>query len=44
MRRNKIFRPSTVGKPMSQTKVLRRSLHPILKEIGAEKAGFLAMR
>jgi integrase len=33
-----------VGKPMSQTKVLRRSLHPILEEIGAEKAGFHAMR
>ena len=29
---------------MSQTKVLRRSLHPILKQIGAEKAGFHAMR
>jgi integrase len=33
-----------VGKPLSQTMVLRRSLHPILKEIGAEKAGFHAMR
>jgi integrase len=33
-----------VGKPLSQTKVLRRSLHPILAELGAEKAGFHAMR
>jgi integrase len=33
-----------VGKPLSQTKVLRRSLHPILQELGAEKAGFHAMR
>ncbi len=32
------------GKPLSQTKVLRRSLHPILEEIGAEMAGFHAMR
>jgi integrase len=35
---------NAVGKPMSQTKVLRRSLHPILKEIKVEKAGFHAMR
>jgi integrase len=33
-----------VGKPLSQSKVLRRSLHPILEEIGTEKAGFHAMR
>jgi integrase len=33
-----------VGKPLSQTKVLRRSLHPILEELGAEKAGYHAMR
>jgi integrase len=33
-----------VGKPMSQTKVLRRSLHPILEELKSEKAGFHAMR
>ncbi len=32
------------GKPLSQTNVVRRSLHPILEEIGAEKAGFHAMR
>jgi integrase len=32
------------GKPLSQTNLLRRSLHPILKGLGAEKAGFHAMR
>ena len=32
------------GKPISQTNTLRRSLHPILKEMGAEKAGFHAFR
>ena len=33
-----------VGKPLSQSKVLRRSLYPILKELKVEKAGFHAMR
>jgi integrase len=32
------------GKPLSQTNILRRSLHPILSELGVEKAGFHAMR
>jgi len=32
------------GRPLSQTNLLRRSLHPILKELGTEKAGFHAMR
>jgi integrase len=32
------------GRPLSQTNLLRRSLHPILRELGAEKAGFHAMR
>jgi len=32
------------GKPLSQTNLLRRSLHPILKELGADKAGFHAFR
>jgi integrase len=32
------------GKPLSQTNLARRSLHPILKEIKAEKTGFHAMR
>ena len=29
---------------MSQANVLRRSLHPILQELGVERAGFHAMR
>jgi integrase len=33
-----------MGRPLSQTNLLRRSLHPILKELGVEKAGFHAMR
>ncbi len=32
------------GKPLSQTNVVRRSLHPILEELGVEKTGFHAMR
>jgi site-specific recombinase XerD len=32
------------GKPLSQTNQLRRSLHPILRELGVGKAGFHAMR
>jgi integrase len=32
------------GKPMSQTNVVRRSLHPILEKLGVEKTGFHAMR
>jgi integrase len=32
------------GKPLSQTNVVRRSLHPILKELGVGKTGFHAMR
>jgi integrase len=35
---------NSAGKPLSQTNVVRRSLHPILKELGAEKTGFHAMR
>jgi Phage integrase family len=31
-------------RPLSQTNLLRRSLHPILKELEAEKAGFHPMR
>ena len=31
-------------RPLSQTNLRRRSLHPILKELGVEKAGFHAMR
>jgi integrase len=32
------------GKPLSQTNLLRRSLHPILAELSIGKAGFHAMR
>jgi integrase len=32
------------GKPLSQTNVVRRSLHPILEELGVPKTGFHAMR
>ena len=32
------------GGPLSQTNVIRRSLHPILEELGVEKTGFHAMR
>jgi integrase len=32
------------GKPLSQTNVIRRSLHPILNELGVEQTGFHAMR
>lgn len=33
-----------LGGPLSQTNVVRRSLHPILEELGVEKTGFHAMR
>ena len=32
------------GGPLSQTNVIRRSLHPILEELGVGKTGFHAMR
>lgn len=32
------------GRPLSQTNLLRRSLHPILEELKEEKAGLHAMR
>lgn len=32
------------GKPLSQTNLARRLLHPILSDLGVEKAGFHAMR
>jgi integrase len=38
-----IFRASN-GSPLAQSNVLRRSLHPILKEMGCEKAGFHSFR
>jgi integrase len=38
-----VFATSTCG-PLSQTNVIRRSLHPILESLGVEKTGFHAMR
>jgi integrase len=38
-----VFHCST-GRALSQTNLARRSLHPILKELGVEKAGFHSMR
>ncbi len=35
---------SRTGKPLCQTNVLKRSLHPILRAMGREKAGFHAFR
>jgi integrase len=35
---------TTTGKPISQTNILKRSLYPILKALGLEKAGFHAFR
>jgi integrase len=32
------------GKPISQTNILKRSLHPILKDLQREKAGFHSFR
>lgn len=32
------------GKPLSQTNVVRRSLHPVLGELGVPKTGFHSMR
>jgi integrase len=32
------------SKPLSQTNVIRRLLHPILRELGVEQTGFHAMR
>jgi integrase len=38
-----LFNTAT-GKPISQTNILKRSLHPILEEIQREKAGFHSFR
>ena len=38
-----VFR-NKAGKPLSQTNLVRRSLHPILEEVNAVKSGFHAMR
>jgi integrase len=36
--------PNRIGKPLSQTNLLRRSLHPVLATLAVEKTGFHAMR
>ena len=43
-RRSGLIFTNRNGKPLSQTNVVRRSLHLILKELGVEKTGFHAMR
>ena len=43
-RRSGLVFANRVGKPLSQTNIVRRSLHPILKEHGVNKTGFHAMR
>ena len=35
---------TATGKPISQTNILKRSLHPILKELQRDKAGFRSFR
>jgi len=35
---------TATGKPISQTNILKRSLHPILKELQRDKAGFHSFR
>jgi integrase len=39
-----LFFPNSAGHPLAQNNVLRRSLHPILKELGIPKTGFHAFR
>ncbi len=43
-RRSGLLFSNRSGKPLSQTNVARRSLHPILEELKVEKTGFHAMR
>ena len=43
-RRSGLVFANRAGKPLSQTNVVRRSLHPILKELGVNQTGFHAMR
>jgi integrase len=44
VRRSGLVFQNRAGKPLSQTNLLRRSLHPILAELKIDKAGFHAMR
>jgi len=43
-RRSGLLFTNRSGKPLSQTNLLRRSLHPVLAELNVAKAGFHAMR
>jgi integrase len=43
-RRSGLLFANRAGKPLSQTNVVRRSLHPILEGLKVEKTGFHAMR
>ena len=43
-RKSGLLFTNRTGKPLSQTNLLRRSLHPILAELSIGKAGFHAMR
>jgi len=43
-RRSGLLFSNRFQRPLSQTNLLRRSLHPILKTLGVPKAGFHAMR
>ena len=43
-RREGLLLATGSGKPLHQSNLLRRSLHPILKAIGVEKTGFHAFR
>lgn len=43
-RKSGLLFSNRAGKPLSQTNLVRRSLHPILKELGVEQTGFHAMR
>ena len=43
-RRSGLLFANRIGGPLTQTNVVRRSLHPILEELGVEKTGFHAMR
>jgi integrase len=43
-RREGLLFPARGGRPRSQSNILRRSLHPILAQLGLPKAGFHSMR
>lgn len=43
-RKSGLLFSTATGKPISQTNILKRSLHPILKEMKCDKAGFHSFR